>query len=79
MKVKSSLGRRGTQTERRKLEQKKLTPTKQRTSNSIRGFSELKRTLGLGNIAILSSLCNISIYNNNNNQYRKHFHMSIIS
>ena len=44
MKVESRLKRRGTQSERRKLKQKKLTPTRQRTSNSVRGFSKLKRT-----------------------------------
>ena len=34
MKVKSTLKRRGTQSEKRKLKHKKLTPTRQRTSNS---------------------------------------------
>ena len=43
MKVMSSLRRRGTQKDRRKLKQKKLMPTKQRTSYFIRVFSKLKR------------------------------------
>ena len=40
--IKSSLKKRGTQSEKRKLKLKKT--TSQRTSNSVKGFSKLKRT-----------------------------------
>ena len=45
MKVKSCLKKTGIQSERRKLKQKSSIPTRQRTSNSIRGVGKLKRTL----------------------------------
>jgi len=43
VEIESSLKKRGMQSERKKLTQKKLTPTSPRTSNSISRFSKLKK------------------------------------